>query len=126
MAFKSMLKPENSIIAGIAVMGTVYATYQLNVGSTAQAAASESNHPVLESSRKKAGYEALILVAGVGLIAKDANIMILGFATVIAMEMTYRHSIMADPSTGQMVAPNPSAYTPAENVVPMYDQGQTG
>lgn len=126
MAFKSILKPENSIIAGVAVMGAVYASYQINVGTTAAAAATPANHPILESSRKKAGYESFVLVAGLGLIAKDANIIILGSATIIAMELTYRHSIMADHETGVMQSPASDAYSSAENVVPMYAQGETG
>lgn len=121
--FKSYLKPENSIIAGVAVMGSVYAIYQLNLGYTAQVQMTDANHPVAETSRKKAGYEAALLVAGIGLIAKDANIIILGSATIIAMELTYRHAIMAHPQTGQMVPPGANVYEPAGAVTSdLYDQ----
>lgn len=123
MAFKSYLKPENSIVAGIAVMGLVYGTYQLNVGTMSQAAASDANHPLLESSRKKAGYMSAVVVAGIGLIAKDANIIILGSATIIAMELQMRHAIMAHPQTGVMQPPDSlTTYEPAENV---YDINQS-
>jgi hypothetical protein len=115
MAWKSYLKPEGSIVAGLAVMGTVYALYQLNVGTTAQAQMTDANHPAVETSRKKAGYEAAIVVAGIGLIAKDANIIILGSATIIAMELSYRHAIMAHPQTGMMVPPGAEVYEPAGN-----------
>src|ERR1700757_1759114 len=97
MAFKSYLKPEGSIVAGLAVMGSVYAIYQLSLGNTAQVQMTDANHPVAETSRKKAGYESLLLVAAIGLIARDANIIILGSASIIAMELSYRHAIMADP-----------------------------
>lgn len=119
MAWKSMLKPEGSIVAGVAVMGAVYATYQMNMGSLSQAQASDSNHPVLESSRKKAGYTSLILVAGIGLVAKDANIIILGSATIVALELMARHSIMSDPQTGVMQPPTSATYEPAQNVYQM-------
>ena|ERR1700744_6278844 len=120
MAWRSVLKPEGSVAAGLATMGAVYGVYQLNVGTASGAQATDANHPILESSRKKAGYQALILVAGVGLIARDANIIILGGATIIGMELTYRHSIMADPATGKMQPPGQSVYEPAENVTPLY------
>lgn len=126
MAWRSILKPENSVIAGVAVMGSVYALYNLNIGTSAQAAATDANHPVLESSRKKAGYESFLLVAGLGLITKDANIIILGSATIIAMELTYRHSIMAHPSSGVMQPPGQSVYEPAQNVYPMTAQADAG
>ena len=119
MAWKSYLKPENSIIAGVAVMGAVFATYQLNIGTTAQAQATDANHPVLQSSRKKAGYTALLMVAGIGLIAKDSNIIILGSATIIAMELQYRHSIAANPQTGNMEPPSSATYEDASNVYQM-------
>lgn len=121
MAWRSVLKPEGSIAAGVAVMGAVYGVYQLNIGTASAAAATDANHPILESSRKKSGYQALILVAGVGLIARDANIIILGGATIIAMELSYRHSIMAHPETGVMQPPGNSVYTPAD-ATPMYQQ----
>jgi len=127
MSFKSILKPEGSTVAGLATIGTVFAIYQLEAGPVVQAAASDPNHPALESSRKKAGYTAFALVAALGLITKDANIIILGGGTIIAMELSYRHAIMAHPQSLRMQNPSPeSAYAPAENVIPIYAQGQTG
>lgn len=112
------------MMAGIATVAAVYGIYQLNIGSASQAQASDANHPVLDNTRKKAGYTALVLVAGLTLLARDANIGILGGSTIIAMELSYRHAIMADPMTGRMQNPSPSSYEPAENVVPFYQQGQ--
>lgn len=126
MSWKSILKPEASVVAGIATVGAVYGVYQLNLGPVVQVQATDANHPILEPSRKKAGYSALILVGGLTLITKDANILILGGATIIAMELIYRHSIMSNPSSGRMQNPSPNtAYQPAENVIPMYAQGET-
>lgn len=126
-AFKSYLKPENSIIAGVAVMGAVYAIYQLNIGSSVQVQMTDANHPAAETARKKSGYTAAVMVAGIGLIAKDANIIILGSATIIAMELNYRHSIMAHPETGVMQPPGESTYAPAGAAVSsMYEQEASG
>ena len=126
VAFKSYLKPENSIIAGLAVMGLVYADYQLNVGTISQVHMTDANHPAVETSRKKAGYSAFVLVAGIGLISRDTNIVILGAATIIAMELTYRHAIMADPVTGKMQPPSPQVYEPAGSTSEYYDQQNYG
>lgn len=126
MNFKSVLKPDASTMAGVATAGTVFAIYQLNVGSVAEATATDSNHPVLASSRKKAGYLSLAAVAALTLITKDANIGILGAGSIIAMELVYRHGIMADPNTVKMQNPAPgAAYAPAENVIQMPYQGET-
>lgn len=126
MSFKSILKPEGSTMAGLATIGAVFAVYQLNIGNVSQATATDSNHPVLENSRKKAGYSALALVAALTLITRDANVGILGGGTIIAMELSYRHAIMANPQTMKIENPNPSAaYAPAENVIPFAYQGET-
>jgi hypothetical protein len=125
MSFKSILKPEGSTMAGVATVGTVFAVYQLNVGTVAEAAATDANHPVLANSRKKAGYTALAIVAALTLITRDANVGILGGGSIIAMEFAYRHGIMSNPGTMKMENPNPNAaYSPAENVVPFAFQGE--
>lgn len=123
MQFKSILKPEGSVMAGLAVVGIVYGVYNLDLGPVASAHASDANHPALETSRKKAGYTAFVLVSSIGLITKDANILTLGYASIIAMEISYRHAIMAAPATGVIVPPTEDSYTPAQNVVPLVSQG---
>lgn len=126
MSFKSILDPKASTMASIATVGTVFAIYQLNVGSVSQAAITRSNNAALENSRKKAGYMALAVVSGLTLITKDANIGILGGGSIIAMELAYRHGIMADNQSMKMQNPSPeTAYMPAENVVPLPYQGET-
>jgi hypothetical protein len=116
---KSILKPEGSVMAGVATVAAVYGVYQLNVGATSTAQASDANHPALEISRRKAGYTALVLVSALTLITRDGNVGVLGFGTIAAMEISYRSAIMAHPETGQLQAPTATAYQPAENVYPM-------
>ena len=121
---KSVLKPEGSVVSGIAVAGTVYAIYSMEVGPVSAVHMTDANHPALETSRKKAGYTAFILVSALTLITRDGNVGILGFGSIIAMEVAYRHGIMADPVTGIMQPPSPDKYVPVENVVPLPTQGQ--
>ena len=126
MTFKSILKPEASTMAGLATVGVVFSVYQLNVGPVAQATATDPNHPVLNASRRKAGFTALAIVGALTLITRDANVGILGSGTIIAMELSYRMGIMSDPLSMKMVNPNPqAAYEPAENVIPFAYQGET-
>ena len=121
---RSVLKPEGSIIGGVAVAGSVWAIYNMNVGPVSTAHASDANHGALESSRKKSGYTAFIFVSAITLIAKDVNIGILGFASIIAMELNYRHAIMVSPVTGQIQPPAESTYSPAGgNVIDMSSAG---
>jgi hypothetical protein len=123
--FKSILKPEGSVVAGIAVAGSVWAIYNMNVGSVASAHMTDANHSAPESARKKAGYTAFIFVSGITLITRDANVGLLGFASIVAMEVNYRHAIMVSPSNGEMQPPAGNPYQPAggENVVNFANAG---
>lgn len=123
MSFKSVLKPENSLVMGAAVVGLVYATYQGSCGSMATAQATEAANVNLAASKKKAGWTSVILVAGLGVLAKDPNIVILGSAAIIAMESGYLHAIHTNPDSGRLQLPAHSAYEPAQNVVPINAQG---
>lgn len=114
-------------MGSLATVGVVYGIYQLSCGPAVQVHATTPNHPALESSRKKAGYTALTLVGALFLITHDANLFILGCGSVIAMEFTYRHAIMSDADSNTMQRPSPYAdYAPAQNVIPMPLQGETG
>jgi hypothetical protein len=126
MALKPLVGIEGSLTLGAATIGLVYGIYQLDCGSVASVQATPvggNESRSLSASRKKAGWTSLVVVAGISLLARDPHIVMLGGATIIAMEAHYRHAIMADHETGQLVAPPASAYQPAENVVPIAQQG---
>jgi hypothetical protein len=119
-----LLKQENSIIMSGAVVALTIGLYTGVVGPVSVAHQTEANNGNLEASKKKAGFAALAGVSAIALLAKDPNIVILGGATIVAMELMYRHAIMSHPDTGQIVPPAQAAYQPAQNVVPITQQGQ--
>jgi len=112
---KSVLKPENSIIAGVAVIGLVWGNYAIHNGSAAETSMTEAFNPHTVSANKKAGYTSLIMVAGISLITRDANIFILGASAIILLHTSFIHSIAMQPGNAQ-IAGTPqaaAAYTPA-------------
>jgi hypothetical protein len=115
MAFsiKPVFKPENSVIAGMATVAIVAGIYQIDVGSVSQVHASDAGHGANTAGIKKAGYTALIAVAGISLLARDPNIVILGGAAIIAFHSHYRHANLVNPATNKIEAAAPSAYQPA-------------
>jgi hypothetical protein len=115
MATGSVLKPEGSMIAGLAVVGLVIANYNLQNGSASSVALSPANDATLTTTNKKAGWTAIVMVSGVALLARDANVFILGMAAVIAMHSSYLHSIATSPSVNAIVSgpETAGAYVPA-------------
>ena len=113
----SVLKPENSMIAGLAVVGLVVANYNLHNGPVSSVALSpaEAGSGSLTTTNKKSGWTSIVMVAGISLLAKDANIFILGMAAVIAMHSSYLHSIAVSPQVNAIVSGPAAAgaYLPA-------------
>jgi len=119
MKINAVFKPENSIIAGLATIALVGATYQLDVGPVSQVHASDANFGANSAGIKKAGYTSLVLVAGITLLARDPNILILGGAAIIAFHSHYRHADLVNPATNMVEDAGPSAYQPAGPGTPM-------
>ena len=112
---KPIFKPENSIIAGLATVAIVASIYQLDAGSVSQVHYSDSNHPANKTSIKKAGWTSLATVAGISLLTRDPNIVILGGAAIIAFHAHYRHADMVNPGTGMVETTGSTAYQNAQN-----------
>jgi hypothetical protein len=113
---KPRLGAENSIIASLATVALVIGVYQSKVGPVSDVHATEAQDHNLMSATRKAGWVALAAVAGVSLLAKDPNILILGGAAIIAEEVCYRHALATSPLTGDLQVA-PGAYTPAGGTV---------
>lgn len=106
------LSGENSIIASGATVALVVGVYQSSIGPVSDVHATEPFDINLSAATRKAGWMALVMVAAIGLLAKDLNIVILGGATIIAEELIYRHALMTAPGTGQITV-TPNSYAPA-------------
>lgn len=110
--FRPRLSGDNSIITSLATVAVVVGIYQAKVGPVSDVHATAANDGNVAASIKKAGWEALAVVAGIALLAGDMNIVILGGAAVVAEELSYRHANMTNPATGQIQL-TPQAYAPA-------------
>lgn len=110
--FKPRLSGENSIITSLATVGMVIAIYNAKVGPVADVHATDPGDIAINASIHKAGWEAAAVVAAIGLLAGDRNIIILGGMAVVAEEVYYRHANMTHPGTGLM-AVTPASYQPA-------------
>ena len=113
MKFTPVLKPEGSIVAGVATIAVVYSLYQTHVGTASDIGMSPANHPQLDGNVKTCGGIAIATVAGISLLARDANIFILGMAAVVVLHAHYRHQAATNPESGMLENPGSGAYEPA-------------
>jgi hypothetical protein len=116
MDFKPIFKtPDNSVLASLATVAIVAGIYQLDAGPVSQVHASDAFHPANSTGIKKAGWTSLVAVAGLFLLTKDANQVIIGGAAVIALHAHYRHANMVNPGTGQVELKGADVYQNAQN-----------
>jgi hypothetical protein len=98
------LKPEVSLGLAAATATLVWGIFQAHMPPTADVRANETNASV-ESMRKVATIEAIIVVSGISLLAKDPNIFIVG-GTMTAIESWVRmHASYVSPATNKVAAP---------------------
>lgn len=106
------LRPADSITISLATGIGVAAIYNQDIGPVADVHATQPFDSAINSAVKKAGWKALLLVAGVTLLSRDLNVVLIGGTMVILEHAMYLHADMASPSTGQ-VQVSPAAYQPA-------------
>jgi hypothetical protein len=104
--------PADSMTIALATAGGVFVIYNGKIGPAADVQASMPGDPGINASIKKAGWEALLLVAGMTLLSRDLNVAILGFGAIMLEHTLYLHSEMASPASGQIQA-SPAAYASA-------------
>lgn len=109
---KPILSGENSIITSLATAAVVGGIYTGEVGPVSDVHATDAGDINVGASIRKAGWKAVILVGTMWLLARDHNILILGGATIIAEELSYRHANMTEPGTGQIQV-TPQSYQAA-------------
>ena len=103
MSFKSILSPSQSVGTGLGVVGVVLAVHAAMTPPNAVMNATDAYDPNLENSRKQAAILSFGVVAGVSLLTKDVNILIMGGLAAIGVDLFERYCITRHPATGQVV-----------------------
>lgn len=117
---KSVLKPEGSMMAGIATGALVYGIYSMNLGNLATIHSTPAGDGNARATRKKAAIQSVAAVAAISLLARDVNIFILGGGITILLDWHARHAVESHPDTGQLA--DNGGYVPAEQSVPLASQ----
>jgi hypothetical protein len=103
----SILKPDGSIVIGIATGILVAGIYKQGLPDVATMHATDASDPNIESGRKKATIASAVVLSGITLLTKDVNVFILGAVVLFALDLQARHANASHPETGQLVSPAP-------------------
>lgn len=96
------LKPEFSVLTGVATGVVVYGVYQNAMPSVADIRSLDANNADLNKAERTASWTAAAVVAGVSLIARDPTIFIIGGSVMVAMAWMHRHANAVHPTTGSV------------------------
>lgn len=110
MAFTSILKPDGSVIYGIATAILVGVIYDRSLPTAAVMHATDPGDINIDAARKKATWTSAGVVSAITLLTKDVNIFILGGVVLFALDMHARHANASNPANGELVS-NPGYNT---------------
>lgn len=120
--FKTMLKPNESVMAGLATAGFVYGVYQINMPSMTEVHGAQPHNNSVASSQKKAMWGSIATIGGMFLLTKDATVFTMGALMFLYEEWGYRHANAVHPVTGKIQPLGPSkrqaqdmGYTPDDS-----------
>jgi hypothetical protein len=112
MDLNSLFQKDDSVVAGIMTMALIAGFYNFNVGTAAAVHMTPANDINVSAGIRKAGIMSAATITGLFLLSHDSSVVILGSATIIAEELTYRHANLASPESG-MISIVPSDYAQA-------------
>jgi hypothetical protein len=93
------LKPEASVVAGVAVMAMVYGIHTVFHPTVADIQALPAGNADGVDSEKKATWLSIGVVSGVSLLSKDPTVFVLGSIATVGMAFFTRHAAFTDTKT---------------------------
>ncbi|HEY2087445.1 MAG TPA: hypothetical protein VGH54_15695 [Mycobacterium sp.] len=111
------LKPEMSLMGGLAVAALVYAIHSNATPTLADMQGLPTGTKDVDQSERRATWMSAGTVAGISLLARDPGIFVIGSAMTIAMAWASRHALWTDSKTGPINAgPGQSAAASANEL----------
>lgn len=107
------LKPEASVMAGLAVMGVVYGVHAKFTPNVADIKGLPAGNKDVDKSERQATAMSIGIVSAVSLLAKDPTIFVLGSIATVGLAFLTRHATWTESATGLLhPSPGQSAVSP--------------
>jgi hypothetical protein len=94
------LKPEASVLSGLAVGAVVFAIHSNFTPSQADMQGLPAGNKDLDRSERQATWLSAGVVAGISLLAKDPTIFVIGSFATVAMAFLTRNAVWTDSVSG--------------------------
>lgn len=114
----SVLRRESAPVVGLLEAIAVYEIYNHAMPSTADIRGVAQHNPDIETTRKHAAIESVVLLGVVFAVTRDFNAFIIGGVATILVDMSFKHANAVSPATGRA---DTSAGAMISNVYPLPD-----
>ncbi|MGO9220552.1 MAG: hypothetical protein ACLP5E_22750 [Streptosporangiaceae bacterium] len=111
MSLKSVLKPDSSVMVGLAEAAAVYVIYQALLPNHSDISAAPAHDSTVETQRKKAAWSAAGVLGFIFLLTRDLNSFLIGGLALTGIDISAKHSNGVNPATGKLQAAPGSAIT---------------
>jgi hypothetical protein len=125
MMFKSILKPDTSVMLGLANGGIIVAIYNgtLPTAATIRTADPEDND--IEGARKAAAWTSAAVLGFMFLLTRDRNSFLIGGLVLGGIDLIVKHANGLNPVSGKLESGNDVALDDdAGNVYPLPDYSE--
>lgn len=112
------LKPEVSIMAGLATAALVFGIHQQATPRQADIQALPQGTPDIDRAEKAATWTSVVAVSGISLLARDPGIFIIGSGAVIAMSLWTKNSNWTESVMGRYLSPSEAASAGTQSTGP--------
>ncbi len=102
MALKSVLKPDSSVMVGLAEAAAVYVIYQSALPSHADIRSAPAHDQTIESARKAAAWKSAAVLGFVFLLTQDVNSFLIGGLALGGVDYMAKHSNGVNPGTNKL------------------------
>ena len=126
---KSVLKPDSSVMVGLAEAAAVYVIYQSALPSHADIRSAPAHDNTIEAARKHAAWKAGAVLGFVFLLTHDLNSFLIGGLALGGIDYMTKHANGINPATGKLTPgaaitqPDSPAGNEAAFPMPAYDTG---
>lgn len=105
MALKSVLKPDSSVMVGLAEAAAVYVIYQSALPSHADIRSAPAHDQTIDSARKMAAWKSAAVLGFVFLLTQDVNSFLIGGLALGGVDYMTKHANGVNPQTQKLQAP---------------------
>lgn len=112
------LKPEASIMGGIAVAALVFGIHQQATPTQSDLQSLPQGTPDVDKANRAATWLSVVAVSGISLLARDPGIFLIGSAATIGMKVWGDHSIHTDSIMGRYLSPSEAASAGTQSTGP--------